>query len=283
MPGQPAGHAQPACRVTTRAMLQPSNCARARSSCVVPVNGLAKPCCRVPLCSCAGSPSGGAGCLGKTSWQVEGQAGRWGALLAPLLSRTLPAHTPALPALPAGGRHAERRGPGAPPRRLQGCLGGVRPPDCAQAPGQRRPLPACEAAAAPAEPRSCGPFWTPACTHCWPSHAAAELSSRARLFIRLGFCVQDGLYAQELSGLWSKKSVVCSSGGMGAAWAASVAVGSRAQHASRHTRPCSAAGSYALFACIFPLLCAGPFDLGNRSDWRIWRNSLPDNIIGGFV
>lgn len=66
---------------------------------------------------------------------------------------------------------------------------------------------------------------------------------------------------------------------MGCKWA----VGSRAQHASRHTRPCSAAGSYALFACIFPLLCAGPFDLGNRSDWRIWRNSLPDNIIGGIV
>ncbi|KAL4425861.1 hypothetical protein ABPG75_009877 [Micractinium tetrahymenae] len=50
--------------------------------------------------------------------------------------------------------------------------------------------------------------------------------------------LHDGLYAQELSGLWSKKSVVCSS---------------------------------------------GPFEHGNRSDWRTWRNSLPDNMIGGFM
>ncbi|PSC73855.1 putative beta-1,3-galactosyltransferase 16 isoform X1 isoform B [Micractinium conductrix] len=50
--------------------------------------------------------------------------------------------------------------------------------------------------------------------------------------------LQEGLYVQELSGLWAKKEVVCST---------------------------------------------GPFEPGNHSDWRLWRNSLPDNQIGGFM
>lgn len=28
---------------------------------------------------------------------------------------------------------------------------------------------------------------------------------------------------------------------------------------------------------------AGVFELNNHSDWRIWRNSLPDNQLHGFM
>ncbi|KAI3438546.1 hypothetical protein D9Q98_000974 [Chlorella vulgaris] len=50
--------------------------------------------------------------------------------------------------------------------------------------------------------------------------------------------LQEGLYAQEVSGLWSKTGVVCSS---------------------------------------------GLFQLNNHTSWRQWRNSLPDNQLGGFM
>eukprot|EP00887_Chlorella_sp_A99_P004734 scaffold4.g4734.t1 len=48
----------------------------------------------------------------------------------------------------------------------------------------------------------------------------------------------DGLHAQQLNGLWSRKSIVCSS---------------------------------------------GLFEVNNYTQWRTWRNSLPDNQIGGFT
>ncbi|KAI7842292.1 hypothetical protein COHA_003933 [Chlorella ohadii] len=66
------------------------------------------------------------------------------------------------------------------------------------------------------------------------------LSGVARVHHHDGFKAawQDGLHAQELSGLWSKKSIVCSS---------------------------------------------GVFELNNHTDWRTWRNSLPDNQLGGFM
>ena len=32
--------------------------------------------------------------------------------------------------------------------------------------------------------------------------------------------------------------------------------------------------------CCVP---AGIFMLNNHSDWQIWRNSLPDNQLGGFM
>ena len=47
-----------------------------------------------------------------------------------------------------------------------------------------------------------------------------------------------GLAAQEASGLWAAKEVVCSS---------------------------------------------GPQEANNYEQWREWRNSLPDNIRGGFM
>jgi len=48
----------------------------------------------------------------------------------------------------------------------------------------------------------------------------------------------EGLAAQEASGLWSSKEVVCSS---------------------------------------------GPHEVGNYEQWRTWRNSLEDNMKGGFM
>lgn len=32
-----------------------------------------------------------------------------------------------------------------------------------------------------------------------------------------------------------------------------------------------------------PTHLPGVFELNNHSDWRIWRNSLPDNQLGGFM
>lgn len=47
-----------------------------------------------------------------------------------------------------------------------------------------------------------------------------------------------GLAAQEVSGLWDRKEVVCSS---------------------------------------------GPFEPNNYEEWRVWRNTLPDNLQNGFM
>ena len=50
--------------------------------------------------------------------------------------------------------------------------------------------------------------------------------------------LQDGMNAQELNGLWGRKTIVCSS---------------------------------------------GIFEPNNYTQWRTWRNSLPDNQIGGYM
>lgn len=52
----------------------------------------------------------------------------------------------------------------------------------------------------------------------------------------LSLLLQDGMHAQELNGLWDRKSIVCSS---------------------------------------------GVFDSNNYTQWRVWRNSLPDNQLNG--
>lgn len=46
------------------------------------------------------------------------------------------------------------------------------------------------------------------------------------------------MYAQELNGLWERRTIVC---------------------------------------------CTGIFEPNNYTQWRAWRNSLPDNQVGGYM
>jgi hypothetical protein len=96
--------------------------------------------------------------------------------------------------------------------------------------------------------------------------------------------LQEGLHAQELSGLWAKKSVVCSSGATSARLPCPCLglLLTCMQHAicSRHS---SNLRMLNMSRCCCSHLLSGPFKLNNHTDWRLWRNSLPDNQLGGFM
>lgn len=66
---------------------------------------------------------------------------------------------------------------------------------------------------------------------CGPETVLKHLDNDAPL-------LQEGLGAQDASGLWARHAVVCGT---------------------------------------------GPFAANNYTDWRTWRNSLPDNQLGGFM
>ena len=115
---------------------------------------------------------------------------------------------------------------------------------------------------------------------------------------------------QELSGLWAKKEVVCSTGeragaaghmgrkhgasapaaaataALGTAPAASTAATAPAGHMESSSVLAPTVKHVLLLPSAQPSLCSlglpspsplppGPFEPGNHSDWRLWRNSLP--------